>query len=358
MRLATLANASVVHTQRWVEHFRGRGHDVRLYSLEPAPPGLVATALPNLPLPGVVRYPLALPRLARELAAFAPDLVDAHYVPNYGVLAALAGRHPLSLAAWGSDLLLAARRNRWQRARARFALTRADLVLCDAENLAAAARAAGAPADRVRTLPWGVDRARFRPGAEREPGLLLSTRMHEDVYDLPTLIEAAALVFARHPHASLVLAGSGSRREALEALAAARLPAGRYRFVGQLAPAELARWLGRADLYVSAARSDSTSQSLLEAMAAGALPVVSDLAGNREWLGDGEGGRYFAAGDAAGLARAVDAAFADGTWAAAARARNAAVIAARGDWHVNLARIEALFSALAAGRPLPAAGAA
>jgi hypothetical protein len=30
MRLATLANASVVHTQRWVEHFRGRGHDVRL----------------------------------------------------------------------------------------------------------------------------------------------------------------------------------------------------------------------------------------------------------------------------------------------------------------------------------------
>ena len=28
-----------------------------------------------------------------------PDLVDAHYVPNYGVLAALAGRHPLSVAA-------------------------------------------------------------------------------------------------------------------------------------------------------------------------------------------------------------------------------------------------------------------
>jgi glycosyltransferase involved in cell wall biosynthesis len=358
VKLATLANASVVHTQRWVEHFRGRGHDVRLYSLEPAPPGLASTALPSLPLPGLLRYPLAWPRLARELAAFAPDLVDAHYVPNYGVLAALAGRHPLSIAAWGSDLLLAARRDPWQRARARFALTRADLVLCDAENLAEAARAAGAPADRVRALPWGVDRARFRPGPERERGLMLSTRMHEDVYDLPTLIEAAALVLARHPHASLVLAGGGSRRRALEALATARLPAGRYRFVGMLAPEALAGWLARAELYLSASRSDSTSQSLLEAMAAGALPVVSDLAGNREWLGEGEGGRLFPVGDAAGFARAADAAFADSAWAAAARARNTAVIAARGDWHVNLARIEALFTALAAGQSLPAAGAA
>lgn len=358
MRLATLANASVVHTQRWVEHFRRRGHDVRLYSLEPARPGLDRIALPSPPLPGLLRYPLALPRLARELRAFAPDLVDAHYVPNYGVLAALAGRHPLSVAAWGSDLLLAARRDPWQRARARYALTRADLVLCDAENLAAAARAAGAPADRVRALPWGVDRARFRQGAERERGLMLSTRMHEDVYDLPTLIEGAASVLAAQPHARLVVAGDGSRRRALEALAAARLPAGRYQFVGLLAPEALAGWLARAELYLSASRSDSTSQSLLEAMAAGALPVVSDVAGNREWLGEGEGGRYFTVGDAAGLARAAGAVFADASWAEAARARNAAVIAARGDWDVNLARIEALFSALAAGRPLPAAGAA
>mgnify|MGYP006871799532 CR=1 FL=1 len=61
-----------------------------------------------------------------------------------------------------------------------------------------------------------------------------------------------------------------------------------------------------------------------------------------------------AAGDAAALARAVGAALADPAWEQAARERNAAVIAARGDWHVNLARIEALFECLAAGRALPA----
>jgi len=353
LRIATLANAAVIHTQRWVRHLRARGHEVRLYSMEKGPADLAQVELPKLvPGPGALRYPLAVPRLVRELARFEPQLVDAHYVANYGVMGALAGRHPLSIAAWGSDLLLTARRDPWRRARARFALERADLVLCDAENLAAAARSAGAPAERVRALPWGVDRSLFQPGPEREPGLLLSTRMHEGVYDLPTVIEGAARVLEMRPGARLVVAGDGSQRRGLEALAAARLPAGRWSFIGRVEPATLAGWLARAEIYLSASRSDSTSQSLLEAMAVGALPVVSDLPGNREWIGDRDGGRLFPVGDAVALARAVCESLDDPAWAARTRERNAAVIAERGDWQVNLARIEQLFEQLAAGESL------
>lgn len=318
--------------------------------------------LPALPLPGVLRYPLSVPRLRRELERFRPDVVDAHFVPNYGLMGALSGFRPLSVAAWGSDLLVTASAGALlQNARARFVLERAALVLCDAANLAEAARRAGADPARVRTISWGVDRALFRPAAGREPGLLLSTRMHEDVYDLATVIEGAARVLAAHPHARLVLAGDGSRRAALERLAASRLPRDRHRFVGRLAPAELAGWLARAGVYLSASRSDSTSQSLLEAMATGALPVVSDIEGNREWVVEGGEGerlgqaRLFAPGDASALAGAVERALADPAWSDRARLRNAAVIAARGDWHMNLARIEACFEALAQGRPLPPA---
>ena len=353
MKIATLANASVVHTRRWVEHFRARGHEVRLYSLEAGPAGLAVTRLPAAPLPGVLRYPLAVPALKRELAAFAPDLVDAHFVPNYGVMAALSRRRPYSLAAWGSDLLVAAGRDPWQRARARFALSRAALVLCDAENLAEAARRAGAPPDRVRAIPWGVDRELWKPGPARQPGLVFSARMHEPVYDLTTVIEACARLFASHAQAQVVFAGDGSLRGALERHAAARLPAGRYRFVGRLGEPELAAWLARADVYVSASRSDSTSQSLLEAMAAGAVPVVSDIAGNREWVSAGEQARLFPVGDAGALARELAAALDDPAWLAVARERGASVIAERGDWRVNLARVERCLEAVAAGRPLP-----
>ncbi|MEO5616750.1 MAG: glycosyltransferase, partial [Candidatus Eisenbacteria bacterium] len=302
MRIATLSNAAVVHTHRWVRHFRARGHELRLWSLEKGPGDLDARLLPSAPLPGALRYPLALPALRREIAAFAPELVDAHYVPNYGLLGALSGHRPLSVCAWGSDLLLSARRGFARRARSRFVLRRADLVLADADNLAAAARELGAPPERVHTIAWGVPGARFHARGHRVQGRLLSTRMHEPVYDLTTLIEGVAPLFHRHPHLTLELAGDGSLRGGLERLAAARLPAGRFRFLGRLDPESLATALAEAEFYLSASLSDSTSLSLLEAMASGALPVVSDIAGNREWVGEGEGARVFAPGDRAGLA--------------------------------------------------------
>src|SRR4029079_13645664 len=97
----------------------------------------------------------------------------------------------------------------------------------------------------------------------------------------------------------------------------------------------------RAEVYVSASRSDSTSQSLLEAMAAGALPVVSDIPGNREWVTDGEranaGDRrglvglaqLFAPGDAQGLADAVERALGGAAWAGRARGAHARALHAR-----------------------------
>ena len=350
MRIATLSDAGVVHTRRWVEEFRARGHDVGVWSLELSPPGFAVERLPRLPLPGWARYPLAAPALARALERFAPDLVDAHYLPNYGLLGVLAGRRPLSVTVWGSDLLVAGSRDALQRARARFVLERADLVLADAENLASAARALGAAPERVRTIPWGVDLGRFRPAAARASGLLVSARMHEPVYDVATILHGVKPVLESRPYARLVVAGEGRLRPALERLAARLLPAGRWQFAGRLPAAELAALLARAEVYLSASRSDSTSLSLLEAMAAGAIPVVSDIEGNREWVADGEGARLFPCGDAAGLARALEQALSEEAWAAGARARNRRVVEERADWGRNLGRIEALFSGLVDAR--------
>jgi L-malate glycosyltransferase len=169
------------------------------------------------------------------------------------------------------------------------------------------------------------------------------------VYDLSTLLEGVRPALERRTDARLVVAGDGSLRAALERIARTTLPAGRCEFVGRLDPAALAALLGRAEIYLSASRSDSTSVSLLEAMACGAVPVVSDIDGNREWVGEGDGARLFPAGDPEGLARALERALADPAWRDAARARNHRVIAERGDWSANLSRIEALFESLAAG---------
>ena len=103
----------------------------------------------------------------------------------------------------------------------------------------------------------------------------------------------------------------------------------------------------RADVYLSASLSDSTSVSLLEAMAAGAVPVVSDIEGNRDWVGEGEGARLFPCGDAAALTRALERALGEAVWAEAARGRNRRVVEERADRDLNLGRIETLFAGLA-----------
>jgi glycosyltransferase involved in cell wall biosynthesis len=346
MKIAMLANAAVIHTGRWIEWFRARGHEVELWSLEPGPAPLRAHALPRAPLPGALRYPLAVPALRRALARFRPDIVNAHYVPNYGLAGALAGRHPLVIAAWGSDLLIDPRRDALRRARARFVLSRADHVIADSENLAAAARALGVPNQRVSAIPWGVDLERFAPASAREPGLVLSTRMHEPLYDLPVVIRGVARARRSRPDLHLAIAGDGSRRAEIEALAARELPPGAWQMLGRLAPEALAAWLGRAELYVAAARSDSTSVSLLEAMASGAIPIVTDLEGNREWVSNGVGARLFAAGDEVSLAGAIEEALARPAWCDAARRRNRRTVEERADASVNMARIESCFEAL------------
>ena len=349
MRIATLSNAAVGHTQRWVEHFRARGHEVRVWSLEAGPAGWGADRLPQAPLPGVLRYPLAVPALRGALARFSPDLVDAHFVPNYGLMGALCGRRPLVVTAWGSDLLITAVANALQQARARFVLSRADAVIADGENLAAAARRLGG-GPRVHLLPWGVDLERWKPAAEREAGLLFSARMHEPVYDMPTVLRGAALELAADPSARLVIAGEGRGTPGLVRLAAQVLPEGRYRFTGRIGLDAMIEWLGRAEVCISASRSDSTSQSLIEAMACGAIPVVSEIDGNRPWVRDGEGARTFAPGDVAGLGAALRAARSDAAWAAASRRLNRARVERDADAAVNMGRVERLFEALAAGR--------
>lgn len=345
MRIATLGNAAVIHTQRWVEHFRARGHEVRVWSLEPAPGAFASHALPSAPLPGALRYPLAALAARDAIRAFAPDVVDAHFVPNYGVIGRLVGWRPLVVTAWGSDLLVTGRANALQRARTRWVLSGADAVIADAENLAAAARELGG-GSRVHAIPWGVDLARFRSRDLREPELLLSTRMHEPVYDLPTILRAARVVLEARPGARLVVAGEGSLTGELRVQAARELPADRVSFVGRLTPDAMAEWLGRAAVAISASRSDSTSMSLLESMAAGAVPVVTDLEGNREWVADHDGARLFAVGDAAGLARRVLDVLADPAGAERMRVRNRAEVERRADHVANMARIERLFESV------------
>jgi len=344
VRIAFLADASLTHTQRWVDTFARRGHDCLLLSLELGEGGACPTE--HLPartwLPRFLRYTSNIGAAAARLRAFRPDIVNAHFLPNYGWMAARLGARPLVLTTLGSDILLVPRKTPLHRWRTRYVLARCDRVTADAEMLARAVARFGFPAERILVVPFGIERQRFattnvRPVA---PIVVLSTRRLEPVYDVETLLRAVETLQPElRQQLQVRVAGNGSQAELLQR----RVLDPPVRFLGWLAPQDLDREIRDAHVYVSTARSDSTSVSLLEAMAAGCFPVVTDIAGNREWIRHEENGLLFPCGNAEALARCLARACAEAALRERADPINRALVDERACWERNMESVEALF---------------
>jgi glycosyltransferase involved in cell wall biosynthesis len=69
--------------------------------------------------------------------------------------------------------------------------------------------------------------------------------------------------------------------------------------------AEMVDFYRTGSIMLSVPESDGTPMSLLEAMACGCIPIVSDLPSLREWIVDGVNGRLVPVGDIDALARAM-----------------------------------------------------
>jgi glycosyltransferase involved in cell wall biosynthesis len=226
--------------------------------------------------PGDVRYGAAVPQLRRVVAAVEPDVVNAHYISSYGVMAALARPRRLIQTAWGSDLLVTASRP-GHRQLASFALRRAQLVTGDSESLLRSSRSL-APRTPVHRFVFGPPAYVFTAPRTPEP-LVLSVRNHEPLYRIDLILDAWRLASPQLPRHRLVVAGSGS----LTATLRDRAPAG-VEFVGLLPHDSLQQLLLRAAAVVSIPETDATSAAVLEAMAARCSVIASDLEANREWI--------------------------------------------------------------------------
>lgn len=118
------------------------------------------------------------------------------------------------------------------------------------------------------------------------------------------LVEAFAELRSRRV-ASLVVAGDGEHREALEARVRALGLEGSVRFLGAVPRPDMLRWYATADLFCLPSLYEGFPVAILEAMAAG-LPVVSTtVSGIPEAVADGETGLLVPPENAAALAGAL-----------------------------------------------------
>ncbi len=281
---------------------------------------------------------------------YRPDLVFAPYLVSNGLVGALLAPGPLVVSACGGDVLVHPDHPPWRRkihrTVARFVCRRAHLVHAVSENLEQALLGFGVPAEKIERFPIGVDLEMFRADSSMprpEAFRLICTRSHAPVYDLQTLIRALELLHRSGRSFHCTFAGGGHLLDRhREQVRGAGLDA-LVDFTGFVPHCEIPSLLRSADVYVSPSLSDGASESLLEALATGLLPVVTRIDANTPWVRDGETGLLFDPGDAEQLASCLCRAIDDGTLRERAFRENRAVVEAEADIRDNMRRMAALF---------------
>lgn len=334
------------HVRGLADHLVEQGHHVSV--LAPyeegtdVPPYLVSAghAVPVRYNGSVARLtfgPITRARTARWLDEGAFDVVHLHepITPSCSAIALWEARVPLvatfHTAIERSRALAAA----WPAFRPALERVGGRIAVSE-EALARIERQIGRSAV---VIPNGVDTRAFAvdpdprwTGTPQAPTIAFLGRATEPRKGLPVLLAALPALVERHPGLRLVVAGNGGE----EAVAALEPHLRSHvEVLGPVSDADRSAVLASADLYIAPnTGGESFGIILVEAMAAGACVVASDLEAFRAVLGcdtSAAGGTTFRNGDAVDLARVVSGLLDDPARRAALSAAGR-VRCARYDW--------------------------
>ena len=316
-RLAILANGRSYHVQKWAAALVEQGLAVTLISFHAPPDPLDGVVIRSLEpafsrLRGkvsLIDFRTCAAQLQRVLREAQTDVLLASYATSYGWMAAASGFHPTILQTWTYDVSVYPVSS-WKRLIlapvVRRALRHADVITTDGEPLGEFIQNHyGIPPAEIVPLLWGIRvadfiadddsrrHARESIGAGEDAAVILSHRGVLDWYRPDCVLDALLRYLSADDSAhALVLTleheRSGNVQDRLDLLATH--PRGHV-FDRFLERSEMRRLWAAADVSISIPPHDGISVSALEGMAAGVVPVVSNIGSNRS-LFDGDRARY------------------------------------------------------------------
>lgn len=297
--------------------------------------------------PSGLRDFVAIRALREALRDVGPDILLVLYAGRFAACAMASGFRPYVVYVVGSDVHAS---HGMARIATRRALSKAQLVVANGHALARATRSLS-PRANVDELYIGLDTEQFSPLDDEfagPPGIIC-TRGFASVYDNATIVEAVGYLGLRAgPDFRVTFSAGGPLLDETRKLAQQLHLDRRIDFLGGVP--EMVSVLKRHQIYVSMALHDGTSVSLLEAMAVGLLPVVSDTPANREWYDPRiRNMALVPVGDAHGLAAALHEALADPTWRERIRYHNRQLVVEAASIRTNMARLSARMDRVLSG---------
>lgn len=228
-------------------------------------------------------------QLRKIIKDFQPSLIHIHQANSVAFITSKAnkGMYPQVLTTWGDDVLTNPYKSKVLKYITTYSLKASDYVTADAQSMADSI-ARFYKKIPVKILNFGIDL--FENSTVDKKNIIYSNRLHNDLYNIDQIILGCETFLSTNPDWKLVLAAEGNNTEKLKELAAQSKVANQIEFVGFLPPEKNRQNYFDAKIYVSIPRTDGTAISLLECLAYGCLPIVSNIPSNREWIEDGING--------------------------------------------------------------------
>jgi len=263
-------------------------------------------------LPGRRRLTGAMPwRLARAAAALRPHVIHLNGLefPLHARALCGVGAPVLAQDHASAPPRTLARLHRWGLARVggvAFTAREQAQPFFRAGVLRAGVPVFAIPESSTRFTAGDMVAARAETGMHGDPALLWVGRLNDNKDPL-TILDALALALPRLPGARLwccfheapLLGAVRARLAAQPALAE------RVHLLGAVPHAQVERLCRAADFFVLGSHHEGSGYAVLEAMACGATPVVSDIPPFRAITGGGAVGALAPVGDAAAFAAAL-----------------------------------------------------
>ncbi len=286
MKKLLIAGTDSIHTLNFLKLIRKGFTSVAMISNnEIDERGIDAQEIINPSLRNPLMIAGKVSRIREFIKKFNPDIIHIQQAGTLAFLVLFANKGlgiPAVVTAWGSDVLINPDRSFRHRAMLKYILKNADALTADADVVAEKIKKLCKDVPEVIISSFGVDMPE-KP-SEKE-NVIYSNRLHKKLYRIDRIVSAFAEFSVKNGGVwKLIIAGAGEESGNLQGLAAEKGLSDKIEFAGWVDREKNMEYYSKARIFVSIPESDATSVSLLEAMAHGCLPVVSDLEANRQWI--------------------------------------------------------------------------
>jgi glycosyltransferase involved in cell wall biosynthesis len=227
-------------------------------------------------------------KIRSSLKKINPDIIHIHQLNRFGFLICLVidKKIPIISTAWGSDVLIMPWKNKFFYKITKYILKRSNIVTADSADMIHKMNSIVPSDTKYVRLQYGIQYV----VSESKQNIIYSNRLHKPLYRISTIIDYFNEFVKLNPSWKLVIAGSGELTSSLKEQVFEFGIDSNVEFVGWLDQKQNHGFFAKSKVYVSIPMSDGTSVSLLEAMSAGCLPIVSDLEVTKEWIRDNKNG--------------------------------------------------------------------